>query len=77
MGPAEDDIESQRRSSAGGTGPDDALDDAVDVRIPLYVPSQRPGSVLGNFDDNPDNNAVFQHRLGWPYLAVPRWWYQR
>jgi hypothetical protein len=72
VGSAEDDIESQCRSSAGSPGTDDALDDAADVRIPLYVTTQRPGGVLGDFDGNPDNNAVFQHRMGRAYFTVPR-----
>jgi hypothetical protein len=77
VGPAEDDDESQRRSSAGGAGTDDALDDAADVRVPLYEPTQRSGPLLGDFDGNPDNIAVFQHRLGRTYFAIPRRWYRR
>ena len=77
MGTAEDDDQSRRRSSAGSTGTDDALDDAADVRVPLFVAAQWSGSILGDFDNNPDYNAVFQYRLGRAYFAFPRRWYQR
>jgi hypothetical protein len=66
VGAAKNDDSDHVRPPAAGAERDDAVDDAAEVWFPGAIFPQRSGSLLGDFDQHQNCNAVFCHRVGWP-----------